>query len=222
MELGKNLREAHRTLDAEQLRTASRQQHQLISALARTAAALAREAGQPVSDTVLHEIEQALHGVLADPDVAERWSKGRLVHVPEAAVDFAAFTPEGAPARPAPPEQPAPKKKPGREAARRQELGRARAAAQETEAEVRHREQELGEAQQAQQAATAKAQETAEHVRHLEHELQTARQARLDAQATAAKAATAVKTAERAVEQARQAAERASRAVRRLEQQAGP
>ncbi|MEU7295715.1 hypothetical protein AB0A76_21270 [Streptomyces exfoliatus] len=39
------LREARRTLDAEQLRTASRQQHQLISALARTTAALAREAG---------------------------------------------------------------------------------------------------------------------------------------------------------------------------------
>ncbi|MFI9297575.1 hypothetical protein [Streptomyces gardneri] len=72
--LGETLREAHRTLDAEQLRTASRQQHQLVAALARTAAVLAREAGQSVSDTVLHEIEQTLHGVLADPDVADRWS----------------------------------------------------------------------------------------------------------------------------------------------------
>ncbi|MDV5143163.1 hypothetical protein R1T08_02255 [Streptomyces sp. SBC-4] len=80
--LGETLREAHRTLDAEQLRTASRQQHQLISALARTAATLAREVGQPVSETVLHEIEQTLHGVLAGQDVAERWSKGRLIKVP--------------------------------------------------------------------------------------------------------------------------------------------
>ncbi|MDV5143179.1 hypothetical protein R1T08_02355 [Streptomyces sp. SBC-4] len=69
--LGETLREAHRTLDTEQLRAANRQQHQLVTALARTAAALAREAGQPVSDTVLHEIEQSLHGVLAHPDVAE-------------------------------------------------------------------------------------------------------------------------------------------------------
>ena len=93
-------------LDAERLRVASRQQNQLISALARTDAVLAREAGQPVSDTVLHEIEQALHGVLADPDVAERWSKGRLVKVPEAAVDFAVVAPETDSARPARPNSP--------------------------------------------------------------------------------------------------------------------
>ncbi|MEU6934733.1 hypothetical protein AB0A05_37120 [Streptomyces sp. NPDC046374] len=84
--LGENLREAHRTLDAEQLRTASRQQHQLVTTLARTAAALAGEAGQPVSDTVLQAIEQILHGVLAHPDVARQWAAGRLVRVPEATV----------------------------------------------------------------------------------------------------------------------------------------
>lgn len=74
--VGETLREAHRTLDGEQLRTASRQRNQLVTSLARTAADLAKEAGQPVSDTVLHEIEQTLHGVLADQDVAEEWSRG--------------------------------------------------------------------------------------------------------------------------------------------------
>lgn len=42
--LGETLREAHRTLDAEQLRAAS-EQHRLVSALARTAAGLARGPG---------------------------------------------------------------------------------------------------------------------------------------------------------------------------------
>ncbi|WP_051875185.1 hypothetical protein [Streptomyces exfoliatus] len=71
--LGESLWEVLRTLGAEQLRTASRQQHQ---------------------------IEQTLHGVLADPEVATRWSKGRLVKVPEAAVGFAVVTPQTVPARP--------------------------------------------------------------------------------------------------------------------------
>ncbi|MFE5655819.1 hypothetical protein ACFQ9H_06525 [Streptomyces sp. NPDC056517] len=100
--LGETLREAHRTLDAEQLRAASGQRQQLIAALARTAAALAGEAGLAVSDTVLHEIEQTLHGVLADRDVAEQWSRGRLVKAPEAVVGFPAVAPGAVPARRAP------------------------------------------------------------------------------------------------------------------------
>ncbi|MGY3684755.1 hypothetical protein [Streptomyces sp. TE33382] len=100
--LGESLREAHRTLDAEQLRAAGRQQHQLVTTLARTAADLARAAGQPVSGTVLHEIEQILHAVLAHPDLAEQWSRGRLVKVPSAAVGFADVAPRTLPARPDP------------------------------------------------------------------------------------------------------------------------
>ncbi|MFJ5137513.1 hypothetical protein [Streptomyces sp. NPDC088707] len=102
MALGETLREAHRTLDAEQLRAASGQRQQLITALARTAGALAGEAGLSVSDTVLHEIEQTLHGVLADQDVAEQWSRGRLVKTPEAVVGFPAVAPDAVPARRAP------------------------------------------------------------------------------------------------------------------------
>ncbi|MET9540515.1 hypothetical protein ABZY16_23865 [Streptomyces sp. NPDC006553] len=100
--LGETLREAHRTLDAAQLRAASGQRQQLVTALARTAAGLAGEAGLSVSDTVLHEIEQTLHGVLADQDVAELWSRGRLVKAPEAAVGFPEVAPEAVPARRAP------------------------------------------------------------------------------------------------------------------------
>ncbi|MFF5491542.1 hypothetical protein [Streptomyces virginiae] len=221
--LGETLREAHRTLDAEQLRAASRQQHQLVTALARTAAALAREAGQPVSDTVLHEIEQSLHGVLAHPDVAELWAKRRLVKVPEAGVGFATVTPQAATSRPAPAKKPAPKEKRGREDEQRsRDLERARAEAAETDAEVDRRERELGEVQRAQRIAATKAEDAAEQVRRLEHELQEARKAKLKAAATAAKTGTAVTTAESALREARRTAEQAGRRVRRLEQQAGP
>ncbi|MFD9245597.1 hypothetical protein ACFV0D_27440, partial [Streptomyces sp. NPDC059556] len=100
--LGETLREAHRTLDAEQLRAASGQRQQLIAALARTAGALAGEAGLSVSDTVLHEIEQTLHGVLADRHLAEQWSRGRLVKTPEAVVGFPPVAPESVPVGGAP------------------------------------------------------------------------------------------------------------------------
>ncbi|WP_158710563.1 hypothetical protein [Streptomyces flavochromogenes] len=181
--LGETLREAHRTLDAEQLRAASGQRQQLITALARTAAGLAGEAGLSVSDTVLHEIEQTLHGVLADQDVAEQWSRGRLVKAPGAAVGFPEVAQEAVPARRAPaaeaPEadetpgseeaagaagRPAPKKKTARgadarrlrerERARLRELERARTAAEEEAAELVSRlERELHDGRQAKQEA---------------------------------------------------------------------
>ncbi|MFC9243886.1 hypothetical protein ACFT7S_07495 [Streptomyces sp. NPDC057136] len=217
--LGETLREAHRTLDAERLRAASQQQHQLVTALARTAAGLARGAGEPVSDTVLHEIEQSLHGVLTHPDVADQWSKGRLVKVPEVTVGFAAVTPETVPDLPASAEQPAPKKKPGREAARRHNLERARATAEEADAKVAGHEQELGEARDAQESAGGRAEEATERVRHLERELQAARQAKAETGAAAVEAGSAVQAAERALREARRSAEHAARVVQRLEQQ---
>ena len=88
--LGRTLREAHRTLDAPQLREAGRRQHQVTAALAREAAALARDAGHPVSEAVLREVTEILHAVLADPEAGERWVAGRLVRAPEPVVGFGA------------------------------------------------------------------------------------------------------------------------------------
>ncbi|MFB7540269.1 hypothetical protein ACFC0N_10290 [Streptomyces zaomyceticus] len=242
--VGETLREAHRTLDGEQLRSASRRRNQLVTALARTAAGLAKEAGQPVSDTVLHEIEQTLHGVLADQDVAEDWSRGRLVKVPEAAVGFGAVTPETAAlARPSTAE-PSPQgsrpegkrksdpgkksaKEPGKsgpaeDARRRRELERARTTARDAEAEAGRRERELAEARDTRRAAAEKAEATAERVRGLEHELREARQAKQEAGAAATKAAKAVTAAERALREARRTAEQAVRALRDMERQPEP
>ncbi|GAA3049927.1 hypothetical protein GCM10017562_11090 [Streptomyces roseofulvus] len=98
--LAEALRDAHRTLDGERLREASRQQHRLVAALVRTAAGLAEEAGQPVSDTVLGDVERILHAVLARPDVAGPWARGRLAAMPEAAVGFPDVPTEALTARP--------------------------------------------------------------------------------------------------------------------------
>ncbi|MFE1906008.1 hypothetical protein ACFW96_20420 [Streptomyces gardneri] len=223
LELGEALREAHRTLDGERLRAAARQQHQLVAALARTAAVLAAEAGQPVSDTVLYEIEQTLHAVLARTHVAEQWSKGRLVKVPEAAVDFAAIAPDRVPARPAPAKPAVPKKeRAGVGEGRLRDLERARTAADEAAAEVDRCERELAEARDALEAAAGQAEEETGRVRRLERELQEARKAKSAAEAITAEAGTAVKAAERAVREARRAAEQATRAVQRLEHQVEP
>ncbi|MEV7569414.1 hypothetical protein [Streptomyces tanashiensis] len=220
--LGERLREAHRTLDAEQLRAASREQHRLVTALARTAAELAREAGQPVSETVVHEVEQTLHGVLAHEDVAELWSRGRLTKVPEAAVGFTAIAPEEAvparvPAGRRPQPTPEPTKEPDHEATRRRDLERARAAAADADAEVAEREQELEEARRQRQAATTEAEEAAAEVGRLETALREARQTRLDAQRAASAAGKAVTAAEHDLQQTRRAAQRAARTVERLE-----
>ncbi|MFF1508504.1 hypothetical protein [Streptomyces sp. NPDC058326] len=222
--LGETMREAHRTLDGEQLRAASQQRQQLVTALARTAADLAREAGQPVSDAVLHEVEQALHGVLAHPDVAEQWSKGRLVKVPEAAVGFPAVAPESVPARPAPAEQPAPRKAEGGRAAERRlrELDRARTEAEAAERGVGRCERELGAAREAREAAEAEAEEAAGRIRDLEWALREARENKSATAAAAAEAGTRVKAAERALREARRAAEQAARAVHDLERQPEP
>ncbi|OKJ61808.1 hypothetical protein [Streptomyces sp. CB02261] len=215
--LGETLREAHRNLDGQQLRAASRQQHQLVTALARTAADLAREAGQPVSDTVLHEVEQTLHAALAHPDVAELWAKGRLAKVPEAAVGFGEIAPETVPARPAPAKASARKKSPDREEERRKaERESAQAEAKEAEAVVARRERELGEAQDMERAAAVDSEEAAERVRRLEEELAEARTTVRGTKTAAAEAEAAVKSADRALSQARRAAERAGREVERL------
>lgn len=161
--LGETLRVAHRMLDGERLREAARKQHQLVATLARTAADLAAEAGQPVSDPVLRELEQTLHGVLAHPDVAQEWARGRLVKVPEAAVDFTAVAPDEG-AIPAP------------DRAREEEREAEREAAREAEREAA-REAARAAAREARVAAAARVEQTEAEVRRLEQALNAARQA---------------------------------------------
>ncbi|MFF8262162.1 hypothetical protein [Streptomyces virginiae] len=113
LELGRDLREAHRTLSGQDLRKLSHQQHVVIAAMAGEARRLAGEAGQDLSAGVQREVEQILRSVLADPEVADTWARGVLDKTPPPAVGFAEVAP--APGTAPRPQQPEPETGPQRQ-----------------------------------------------------------------------------------------------------------
>jgi hypothetical protein len=78
LELGAALRDATRNLAGDQLRTLSRQQHQLVHALVLQARQLARAADRSVSDDAVRGLEETLHAALADEHAASLLLGGRL------------------------------------------------------------------------------------------------------------------------------------------------
>jgi chromosome segregation ATPase len=76
--LGAELRDATRNLAGDQLRTLSRQQHQLVYALVQQARKLARAADRSVSDDAARGLEETLHAALADEHAASLLLAGRL------------------------------------------------------------------------------------------------------------------------------------------------
>ncbi|MFJ5707348.1 hypothetical protein [Streptomyces sp. NPDC093105] len=218
--LGEALRAAHRTLDGERLREASRRQHRLVAALVRTATGLAEEAGQPVSDTVLGDVERILHAVLALPEVAGPWAKGRLAAMPETAVGFPAVPSETlttlttrTPAAPADMKkaQKAQKSEKAEEAREAGAAKEAEAKAEEARAALARRERDRDAARETERAATAAAEEAADRLRRAEREREEARTAAAAAEKTAKRAAADLRAAERALEKARSAAEAAEK-----------
>ncbi|WP_285544189.1 hypothetical protein, partial [Streptomyces lavendulae] len=220
VQLGEALRTAHRTLDAGQLRRLSHDQHVVIQELARTARALAVEAGQAVSEPVLHEVEQILHAVLADPGVAAQWMAGRLVKAPDAALGFTGLEPApGAapPRRAARPAAPAKEqvRPPDPDAGgrvvqvRRERARAARAEAAEAEAEAERLEAARAAAQEAADRAGTDAAAAEEEVRVAGERLETVRAAGADAAAR-------LKEAGRAAAKARARAETAARKAGKL------
>ncbi|MFC8349773.1 hypothetical protein [Streptomyces sp. NPDC057280] len=230
LELGETLRQAHRTLDAGQLRQASRRQHQMITLLARETAELAQQAGLPLTEVVRHEVEQILHAVLADAQVSEEWAAARLTKAPPATVDFTAVTPEILPERHRPPAAAAsaptrgtksqPTKSDRRGEARRERVKRARARTDEAATAARRSQDALTEAQDAKQAADARAGRARDRVAELEEQLQRAREELREATEAAGLAVTAVADAARAADNARRMADRASRELTKLTEDA--
>lgn len=159
-QLGQALRAAHTSLDGEQLRALSHQQHVVVGALAREAQRLADEAGTPVSDTVLREVGQILYAALADPDAAEDWASGRLAKAPAAVTEFPGLAPDAQPpAAPAVREPVPPPVRKSAPAGRRPDarLEAARAAARDAEWAATAREDELRLAEEARQRAVEEA-----------------------------------------------------------------
>ncbi|MFG2291987.1 hypothetical protein [Streptomyces sp. NPDC048603] len=207
LSLGAALREAHRTLDGVQLRQLSHDRHRVIGALARTAGGLAAAAGQEVSGTVLQEVEQILHAVLADEAVAAEWAAGRLAKRPETAMGFTGLEPAPG-AAPSPPPSPPPRPARRERALRAAEEEQARARAEaEAEAEAERLESDLA-------AHEERLRSTREAVSAAERELRAAAD-RLDAARAAhaeagARHEEASRTAARARTRARAAARKAA------------
>jgi hypothetical protein len=222
LELAEALREAHRTLDPEQFRTLSHQQHVVVAGLARQAGGLARQAGQPVSPSVLHVVEQILHAALADPEVAEQWATGRLTKVPAVSTDFPGTTPLAQVSRKdAKPEElsPAPASQKARDAAeekRRARLKEAMKEATEAAAEASRRDDDVRRAEEEHEQAAARRTAADERVALLTVQLGEAEDERRTAAEAADEASVRVRDAAREQKAAQRKSVSASRAVERL------
>ncbi|QGV76960.1 hypothetical protein [Streptomyces ficellus] len=217
--LGDGLRRAHQDLDGARLRELSRQQHVLVTALARQARQLAADAGQPVGEDVQHEVEATLHAVLADPAAADEWASGRLVKPLSAPVGFGAALadviappPERRTARrTARPAQEQREKQDERERARRARELREELRLAEKEAHAREEDRDRAAADE--EHAEAELREAAERVEALTGELKEAERLRRTADERVRTARQRSHDAERAAREAgRRAREAAARA----------
>ncbi|MGW0140394.1 hypothetical protein [Streptomyces calvus] len=227
LELGRALREAYATLDPEGLKELSAQRRRIVSELSRQAAALAREAGHPLSDAVQRDVETTLRAVLADPDAAEVWAGGRLESTLTPPSEFAATAPGPARKEPRAPAR-APSAPPRgkdelaqRRAERQQRLALAQEAAREAEVRLRDRRTEQERADADLEAARERHREAQEQVTAVEDrlrqaraELERAERERTEAQERGRAAADARARAEREAREAARQAERAAKAAR--------
>ncbi len=186
LELGRALREAYATLDPSGLKELSAQRRRIVSEMSRQAAALAREAGHPLSDTVQRDVETTLRAVLADPEAAAVWEAGRVEGVLTPPSEFGAEVVAAAPARREPArartsgtDQAARKKQDEaaerRRAEREERAARAREEARAAEARLRERRAAREEAAAALERAGEQEREAGERVTALEEQLARAR-----------------------------------------------
>ncbi|HEY2833740.1 MAG TPA: hypothetical protein VGJ14_15020 [Sporichthyaceae bacterium] len=79
IELGAGMREATRALAGDELRALAKQRDEVVRALMSQARALAKQAGQAVSDSTAGGLADTLHAALVDQHAAEALLAGRLV-----------------------------------------------------------------------------------------------------------------------------------------------
>ncbi|GAB3035792.1 hypothetical protein GCM10027052_12270 [Parafrigoribacterium mesophilum] len=78
IQLGRTLRAAQADLDSDALRTLSQQRRQLVAALGKQAAALAKSSSHQISEAAVTEIEQTLNAAMADARAAAALKTARL------------------------------------------------------------------------------------------------------------------------------------------------
>ncbi|MFZ4151791.1 hypothetical protein [Streptomyces pseudogriseolus] len=238
LELGRALREAYATLDPGGLKELSAQRRRIVSEMSRQAAALAREAGHPLSDAVLRDVETTLRAVLADPEAAAVWEAGRVEGVLTPPSEFGAEAVAAAPARrepPAPARTPrgdtAAARKKDTAAARRKDAAagrrradleeraaRAREERQAAEARLRERRAAREEVAAALAEAGEREREAGERVAALEEQLDQARRERERARSGLGEARERDRTAARDLAGAEREAAAAARRAGRAEQ----
>jgi hypothetical protein len=245
VELGDLLRDAQQNLAGDQLRALNTQRGQLLNALTRQAAALARERGHRVGTTIAGQVEDTLRAAMADPDAGRALLSGRLsspmsysgLGTAMARPDLRLVPPAKAEKRPEP-TSPA-RKTAGRAATEDKESAAARREREredQRKAAEERRRRDLARAREAAEAATAAAEEAqsaADEQRGEAEELaarHTALQARVeeladqlaDAERETAEAAAGLKRVQRrstaAEREAAEAAEARDRAVAHAEQ----
>ncbi|MDK3257907.1 hypothetical protein [Blastococcus capsensis] len=165
VELGDLLRDAQQNLAGDALKALNRQRAQLLTALTRQAAALARVRGHAVSTAIAGQVEETLRAAMSDPAAGEALLGGRLTSAMSysglggvtARPELRLVPPAEPAARPArAPSEPAVRKGPDPEAAadrRRREQEERRRVAEEK------RRRELAAAQQAADETRAVAEE---------------------------------------------------------------
>ena len=214
LDLGAALREAQRTLDGAELRTMSRQRHQVIRSLAE----LAHErTGKNVGDSAQREFEATLEAALADDAAAEAVRSGRLMRALTSTglepVDLtdAVAAPDDAPPtrRPAPKKKSTPARKKDDTAARKKHATELAAAITKAEGGLASAQRGLGDHEQALAAARTEAEEARARVKALEAELDEARTRQSDADRSRREAEAAHKAAGRARDAAQRALETA-------------
>ncbi|MEI4281070.1 hypothetical protein [Klenkia terrae] len=218
VELGDLLRRAQDDLDPDQLRALDKQRRQVVRAVAREAAKLARRAGHPVSDQVVVQVEETLKAAVADPSAAEQVLEGRLT----GALTYNGLgTPEPVaptgrpPRRPSAPSAPAAPPPPPVDLDAARTAKAERAARREAEEQLRTARAELRSARSAVDEAAGEAEQAATAAKEAAQAVDAARRAREDADGRVEELETALAQAR---ERAEQAADEATTADREAEQ----
>lgn len=232
LRLGEGLRDAQRQLAGDELRELLRRRNVLLRELAGQARRLAADAGHPIGENVLREVEQTLHTVLADPEAAEAWAAGRLVKPLTSPTEFAGAGASSSPGsrsdrprlRVVPgeaQEEPTARVRKERRRERRGELTRARREEQATARRAHEREEERRRAGERRDEAAARLREAEDRVHAIEDQLARARREAEDARTERDDAERRADAAEHGARQARSEADTAAATAARMEAELG-